>query len=372
MSGVLINPTAAAGNDGFLGSGASFGTGALSGLGTLAGTVLSGGNPIVGSLVGSGLSYLGNLFSQRQSVNASKELYDYQTDYGKLFGKMVQAGINPSAAAAGLSGSTPSMQSVSSHPAPDLSSLGTQMVELQRNPSIIAKNESDVLLNKARTAELRQLMTFNPLRWNAEVRKALSEVEVNTSNSWYLNELARSVKAKRPWEIWNLQRGYELLGAQITNQLSQASLFFSQKGYFDQRTKNEKVLTFINRCQASFWRVGLNPFENPFRSLIRLSALNPKAAEGVVGNSLKFLGFMDDRISEVAGKNWKKFAAAGLLYNYHLNASGKRAFRRSNNLRALTGAVGLIGSGLTKSPIPASLAGSAMDNPDWFDYFSYY
>lgn len=360
MSGVLVNPAAASQGTGL---GRSFGDfmSSVNNSAIDAGKASLFGGPAAGlsSLIGSVVTGVGNLISQRHAANLSKELYDYQTDYGKLMARMTQAGINPGAAAQGLSGSTPSMPSQSGMPFPDLSGLGQLSLNAAANPSVIAKNEADALVNKARVAEIGQMVDWNPRRWQAEIDLAKKQADLFGSNASYYDELTDSVRQKRPWEIGQLQRGLQVMAAQISSYLASASMMEKQGEYYGELASGQKKINFINKIKASFWRDGINPDEPPLRSLFRLSIKNPKAAEGIINKELQFLGILDGKISESLGKNWKKYAIGAVAMHYLNNRMGehasKKAARNADRMRTLMGLISVAGSIGTGSPAPAML-----------------
>lgn len=360
MSGVLVNPAAASQGTGL---GRSFGN-FMSGVNNAAigaGKATLFGGPVAGlsSLIGSVVTGIGNLISQRHAANLSKELYDYQTDYGKLMSRMTAAGINPGAAAQGLSGSTPSMPSQSGMAFPDLSGLGQLSLNASANPSVIAKNEADALMSKARVAEIGQMIDWNPRRWQAEIDNAKKQADMFGSNAAYYDELTTSVRQKRPWEISQLQLGLQVMSAQISNFIASAEMMEKQGEYYGELAIGQKKINFINKIKASFWRDGINPDEPPLRSLFRLTMKNPKAAESIIGKELQFLGILDGKISESLGKNWKKYAVGGVAMHYINNRIGehksKKAARNLDRMRTMMGLISIAGSVGTGSPAPAML-----------------
>lgn len=293
----------------------------------------------VSNVIGEGIKLGGDYLRGRLAVRNSKELYDYQTDYSKLFQKMVAAGINPAAAAQGLSGVSPSMVSMSAVGQTDLPAFQQTALETERNPSIIARNEAEAARssNEAQESTTRswlniQNLFWNPKRWQSEIDLAKSHIKVNESNSIYLNELSESLIQKRPYEIAQLQSGLQVAYAQVTELLSRSKLNNSMSKYY-------KWQSFRPYWESIGLQHGWDITQPFWRNLTNLAFTNPKKALNVIQMSSKYLSTLDSYAQQRFGKNYKRNARNALLLHYANNRLGEHNSKKAMRIFYKTGAL---------------------------------
>lgn len=314
---------------------------------------------IIGAnLISEGINLSSDYLRSRIGVGQSKELYDYQTDYSKLMDRMANAGINPAAAAQGLSGASPSMVSPSVPGSGALPPAGHTLMEAQRNPSIIAKNEADASksTSEAQEATTRswlnvQNLFWNPKRWRAEIDLAGSSIKVNESNAGYLDELKNSVVQKRPYEIANLQAGLQVAYAQVSELLSRSGLNKSMSKFY-------KWQSFRPYWESIGLQHGWDITQPFWRNITNLAYTNPHKCLKVIEMSSKYLSTLDGFAQQRFGKNYKRNVRNALLLYYANQRLGEHNSKKAMRVFYKTGALkNIISSIFGFSNIFTSLSG---------------
>lgn len=280
-----------------------------------------------GNLLGAGVSTLGQSLLNRQGLAQSKEMYDYQLDYKKRMDAMIAAGISPAAASQGLSGAHPSAVGMSGGSAPDLSSLGTQMVGSSLVPSQIEKNSADANYTNIDASWIPHRYQSMIEEAFSRVRKNDSDITFNSHMRRYYDALERQTRLLTPYqvqkaseEIRNLQAQYDAIRAGVR--------------FTDAQTSKVDQEKFKLQWDNSIRKVGWNPEDNAFENVFRLSFTSPKYFKRVLGSFGKSLSVLDMDLQHLFGTNYKRnsLIGAGLLYG------GKTYFDMVNsNLRVLAG-----------------------------------
>lgn len=335
----------------------SIGSAAKSGIATAAGNS-------VGALGQFGLGEL----SAHLALNRSKKLYDYQTDYKKLMDKMLEAGITPSAAAQGLSGATPSMQSVSAQAPPKLDNLGTAASEASAVPSQIQSNVAIADYNKSLRDKTLQEIEWRPRIWRADIRKSFSEFMSNVAQSKYFNslrgyydEMKETVVQRRPWEIKGLKRGLVLANAQIDELRSRKRLNDSQTEYNYTNAFNQGQQGFEMMWRNNLLAHGWNPNGAPWQNLTRVAFTNPKMAQEFLANGIQFLDILDNKAKEGLGEHYKRNIMLGIgAYK------GLKSLDRKSEI--MLRMMPMLMSGVGGAPVGAAMTMPFMGSPYYSTY----
>ena len=332
--------------------GALLGTIANHGAGTAAAGV---GAAYGGNLIGAGLSQLGNYINSRRSVNQAKELYDYQTDYKKLMDKMIAAGINPGAAAQGLSGATPSMAVPSTPSSPDTSSLGLQAAQIGAIPSEVQGRLAEAEYKKSQAEETYQRMNFNPGLWSSQIVETWSRWKNNIEQSkyysslrGYYDELKTNLVRFRPWELAKLQKSLAVMDSEISKNYSigrqaDSHSFFIEQQSFEQMWRNQLL------------SAGVNPSMPIWENIKRICLLNPDKGRVFLENATDLVRMLDDKAKENLGENYKRNAliVGGLHYlNNRLGQHNTAKTARFRNLAVGVGSLIPLTGGLGSAGIP--------------------
>lgn len=327
-----------------------------------------------------------NWFSQRRQVNQAKELWDYQTDYKRIYEKMREAGVNPGAALQGISGAAPSASmALPSSVQTDFGNVGQILNEDLTRPSVIASNQASAAASEAAAEESEsrkllnyQQMTWNPRRWSADIRKIQSEIGVNQANARYLGELATTVEQKRPWEIKTLKYGLTLARAQVSELMSRSRFNraaalnqANQADYWSYKAESESYDVFQHKWNAALIQGDWNPSQPLWQNLGRVAFTNPARAEQFIDNGIDFLDRLDNKAKESFGKHYKRNAAIILGTRYLNDRIGEhRTKKMKRGLMTLDFVKGLLPiTSFGGSPVPAVSGVPLSDYEDWFDYY---
>lgn len=223
--------------------GVNTGSSLMSGLSGLASMV-----PVVGPMLGAGM----NLIAQGMQNRKQEEFYNKYMSPSAQMSQMMAAGINPAAAAQGISGSpAPSMQAAA--PTSAFSSLGEALGQsvnsalsaqnlAAQNNNLNAQTKSIDLQNKIAEVELG----MKPSMLSAELDDLRESANERRQNIQQSNEEIKEIKKKI--EVLNEQKEY-IIGQQgqieFENQLTQAETALKQA---EKRVANEQEqLTRINK-----------------------------------------------------------------------------------------------------------------------------
>lgn len=223
--------------------GVDSGASLMSGLSGLASMV-----PVVGPMLGSGM----NLIAQAMQNRKQEEFYNKYMSPSAQMSQMMAAGINPAAAAQGISGSpAPSMQAAA--PTSAFSSLGEALGQsvnsalsaqnlAAQNNNLNAQTKSIDLQNKIAEVELG----MKPSLLSAELDDLRESANERRQNIQQSNEEIKEIKKKI--EVLNEQKEYIVAQQgqiEFENQLTQAETALKQA---ETRVQNEQEqLTRINK-----------------------------------------------------------------------------------------------------------------------------
>lgn len=333
-------------------------------------------------MAGSVISAIVNHRENKLAFERQKELNKQQyLDYLQ-FAK--QNGATPSSIVQGLThaaGSSVPGVSTGGNPAPDfgqsmasgVSALASQRQAEASNVQAYSQREID-----------RMKLIFEPQKYFADVRRALSESFKNTREAFlhgsmkkYYDELVTDLQQQRPWKLASLRQGLinEMARWREINQNIEESK--SRQGYYDagayefmtrgEYNKSEAYKNYEEGYNASLdgyrkqWEItllsnGIDPNKPFWDNTLRLMYTNPKIFKQRMDMLINTLGILDNRIQEELGKHYKRNAAFGIgsfyLYQQHLKNKNLRSQAFRNNAAAISSMIPVIGglNNLISSP----------------------
>lgn len=226
------------------------------------GTALGGP---VGSLIGAGLNFIGGQLNADLQQRRQEELYKKFMSPQARMRDMVEAGINPAAAAQGISGA--GNASMPSAPAATSSSPGLAETLGQSNNTYlsadVAKAQADLLNSerhladsqnteqvvKNRYIERQQMATLNSLLIH-------NDIDSNVANMIAIDEYYKGAEAQAHWQqtvmaLTETAQRIENLNQEYFNMLAQEVLIYEQAGLTRNQAEHELVKIGLTKAEIS-------------------------------------------------------------------------------------------------------------------------
>lgn len=256
------------------------------------------------AMFGGAMSMVGNVAGSLFGSYLQKRLLDYQ--YSKYLSVLKQSGASPSSIVQALTGSgASSMPSVT--PIGSTPDIGANMISASGVESTNKLQAMQVL-----ESQLRQL--YDPKLWKQQIAESVSRVLSNQANSRVQSETAKSLAAKRPYELLQFLYNFKHLAAMTRAGNASAS--------------NDEWLRSVRDA-------GFDPQSDIWSNIARLSSTNPKAASAVMNNLLDTVveliktvfNYGSSSVNGLngAGSSWGKSPAYGIAkqsteaMNKHIN-----------------------------------------------------
>lgn len=290
------NPAAgnpAAGSD----SGSGLGN-FLSGLGSVA-----SGIPIIGSLIGGGLNLLGQHFQNKHQMEMWEKNNEYNSPQA-MMERMKAAGINPNAAAQGISGA-PSAGAATmpqAAQAPDLSSIGNAIGNSVNNALSAQAQKAQIDNVKANTDYLRSQTAgqdienqYTPARMQSVIDKTVADANYTVEQTKIAKSFADHAEEFRGLEITKLNKeieNYQHQWDKIESDIKRNEFEIGLNG----------VQAQLAKAQTDFWNEKLQGFEPGSPQYVLASAARDFGTESrEYKDALKVIGDIEHEL-ESAGQ----------------------------------------------------------------------
>lgn len=303
------------------------------------------------SLAGAAVSMAGNIGSTLINYNLQKKLLKNQ--YDEFFNAARRAGASPAAVAQGLTGSgSASTPSVSN---------GSPMPDIASNANVAQDVQSGVVRRGVENQLDLMRLVYEPKKFQADIAKAFSEVNLNYYNGQHFKSLAslnreieHNYRMMRPWQIAQMSAGLRNSLAEFQRINAETNKIKAEEGYFKSASSNQDSqayrnwnegynaslqsfgIMFDNNLRAS----GINPNLAPWDALKQLAMSDPKAFEGVMNNLIDVTGRIDDRMKFSLGEHYKRniMLGAGLVGGYKfLNGRKDKKLQRLESMTRIIG-----------------------------------
>lgn len=348
----------------------------------MANTIGSG----VGTAVSSGANILNNYLAYRWQKKLNRQRYQDMLDYASQYGATPTAKIQGITGSAG--GSMPTV-STSNNPVGDLgqSYLGAVQATAAQRQAGAAESASDAALTNAETERQIALMRlkFEPGKYLADIRKALSDVYANNASAFsslhqgrYFAELANDLVQVRPWKIASMRQGllndiatYDKILQDIKTGKAQEQMYKSSANELDTRsdvnkgsakflyyqTKNEALRGVQLQFENDLRKYGIDPNKGFWENTFRLMYTDPKTFKQRTDCFVEALNIIDGRLQDNLGEHYKRTAILGYglykLNDIHQKNANARSYRFKNGIDVISSLIGAgIGSPRYSAPYP--------------------
>lgn len=346
--------------------------------------------PAVAALIGSAISAGGNLYANQQAYQNQRALNKQK--YEDMIKYAQQYGATPSSIISGITGSAGGAvpaASTSNNPIPDFGSTLSNAVtaSASQKQAVAAQDTASAAMTNAETERALGLMRlqFEPQKYFADIRKALSEAFNNTKEAFlhgsmkdYYDELTKDVQQVRPWKISGLMQGLLNDMATYNKIVQETKTSKAQEGYFgasayEARTQGKLNEANTEKTYSETLNIGLQGFrlqwENtllsygidpnkPFwENTSRLMYSNPNLFQKRMNMFISSLNLIDNKLQYNLGNNYKRNIAVGYglykLNQIHQKNANNRSYRFSNFGHTISSFIPFAG-GSAPSAVPST------------------
>ena len=250
----------------------------MSGFGAAAASAL-------GNMASGGFSFGLGLLSNQMNRDWSEQQYlKYQSPQA-IMQQMIDAGINPNAAAQGISGSGPaSMMNTASQVTPDFGAIGSDAVNAYYGAKIADAQEENIKADtdytRSKTVGQDIENDWSPEQFRTAIAEALSRITKNDTDSKYVEEQTRQLI-----EMFPDQK--ELLHFKVEEVKEMVEKIKKERDVMDQEIRESESRIGVNGAQKAkldsetainnfILENGYDPRSPEGKMIIKLSSTDPK------------------------------------------------------------------------------------------------
>lgn len=271
---------------------------------------------IAASLIGAGVAAGGNIFSLYEQNRLNESYYNQFLSPVAQKRQMLAAGINPNAAAQGISGSfNPSFQSASASEAAGVSGEVGELLANSVNMEAVRRNTDADTDNVKTDTEGKKIEN----EWNQQTFQARID-ELAKKNQWsdedikrmqafnkYADDLYNWNSQKAKQDVENAKKQWELFKSEISKNEKLAELYDEQTGEVNQHKQKlywetEYQKWFTNYCKDNNIMPG-TPESEYLRNSLILADADPDSSEAK--DAKQFVDTMDKCTEDIANDKAK-------------------------------------------------------------------